>query len=66
MSAVKGGLSGADKEEEVLQMRTPALFGVKKIRIFRYLWGVRTNKGRASADILQKSLIDSLLINNNF
>jgi len=33
----------ADKEEEVLQMRSSALFGAKKLRIFRNLWCVRTD-----------------------
>jgi len=39
----------------VLQMRTSALFGIKKFRIFRNLWCVCTDKGDgwASADILR-------------
>jgi len=37
------GLSSADKEG-VLQMRTSALFGVKKLRILQNLWYVDTDK----------------------
>jgi len=36
------------REEEVLQMRTSSLFCAKKLRIFRKLWCVRTDKGELS------------------
>jgi len=46
-----------------LQMRTSALFGEKKLRIFRNLWYVRTDKrewGSIFCDFVRKSFMDGL------
>jgi len=48
-SAIRERLYSVDifrtREEVVLQMRTSALFGAKRLRIFRNLWRVRTDRG---------------------